>query len=229
MSKKRCKKRWNPAICKCLLYRKFSKTSAPKGGCFYFIKICLFAWLLILFQKSERLTTSIYCNIGVKNNREKKMKKFFEFWKIIYLVVFGPRSRKPSPRFDGKTGQLINSQIPLPEYCTAEQHSGIRFWNGYKFCPHCGTEIGPVFTGKEINLGNLIKKIRANNSASWNLDNKTPGQRELSLSEFTFLVFNQELCAWPPQTGRSKLSGLHPLIGLIKTKPLTDAWFFEIS
>ena len=94
------------------------------------------------------------------------MKKFFEFWKIIYLVVFGPRPRKPSTRFDGKTGQLINSQIPLPEYCTAEQHSGIRFWNGYKFCPHCGTEIGPVFTGKEINLGNLIKKIQANNPAS---------------------------------------------------------------
>ena len=158
MSKKRCKKRWNPAICKCLLYRKFSKTSAPKGGCFYFTKICLFAWLLILFQKSERLTTSIYCNIGVKNNREGKMKKFFEFWKIIYPVFFGHRPQKPSTRFDEKTGQIINSQIPLPEYCTAEKHSGIKFWNGYKFCPHCGTKIGPVFTGKEINLGNLIKK-----------------------------------------------------------------------
>lgn len=86
------------------------------------------------------------------------MKKFFEFWKIIYLIIFNPQSQKPSTRFDPKTGRLINSQIPLPNYCTAEQHSGIKFWTGYKFCPHCGEEILPIIKGKEINLGGLLKK-----------------------------------------------------------------------
>lgn len=92
------------------------------------------------------------------------MKKLFKFLEIIRLIFVHKKYPPCTTRFSGETGKLKNPDIPAPNYCTIEQHHGIRFWKGYKFCPHCGTKINPITTGGEINLGNLIKKIQANNS-----------------------------------------------------------------
>jgi|GEM_PF-4552932 len=94
------------------------------------------------------------------------MKKLFKFIAIIYFIFVNKNIPiHTTTRFDKKTGKLLNPQVPFPDYCTTEQHQGMRFWNGHKFCPHCGIEINHISMGKEINLGGLIKKLRANNFA----------------------------------------------------------------